>query len=123
MMNWLWKNVLRQLWLFVTMVFVVLFMSVFFTSAQTPQYPNPIVPKDLFELIDRVLNYSLLIVIPLAALAIIIVGVRFVLAAASGNPGKIQQAKDLLFWTVVGTAVVVGALVIANAVVNFVKTL
>ena len=63
------------------------------------------------------------IAIPFAVLAIIIAGFRFIVGGMKGNAGEIQKAKTLFFWTIIGTAIVVGAYVIAQVAVNFAKTL
>lgn len=114
----LWKK--GTLWLIG--VFVILGIA-WSAVVLAVEYPSPIPDLTFTELISRVLRYLLTIAIPLAALAIIIVGVRFVLAAASGNTAKVQQAKGILLWVVIGTAAAVGALVIADAVVKYITAL
>lgn len=54
--------------------------------------------------------------IPIVVLALVYTGFRFVLAR--GNPVKISEAKHLLLWTVIGSAVVLGAWTIATILTN-----
>jgi|GEM_PF-923533 len=54
--------------------------------------------------------------IPIVVLALVYTGFRFVLAR--GNPEKISEAKHLLLYTVIGSAVVLGAWTIATILTN-----
>jgi hypothetical protein len=54
--------------------------------------------------------------IPLVVLALIYTGFRFV--EARGNPEKITKAKHLLLYTLIGSAVVLGAWTIATILTN-----
>lgn len=54
--------------------------------------------------------------IPLVVLALVFTGFKFV--AARGNPDKISEAKQILLWTVIGTAVLLGAWTIATILSN-----
>lgn len=81
---------------------------------------NPIAPVSSFpQLIDRIASALRTIVMPLAIAAIIFVGFKFVSAAASGNQAELTKAKTMLWWVLIGTAIVIGASVLAQAVVNF----
>lgn len=91
-------------------------------SADILTYPNPIVANDFATLVGSIAEAVIEIGIPLAVLAIIFAGFRFVIASARGDEAGIRSAKTILWWTIVGTAVVVGAAAIAYAVVNFAKT-
>jgi hypothetical protein len=44
------------------------------------------------------------------------------LVMARGNPGEMTKAKDMLLATVIGGAILLGADIIANVVINTVKT-
>ena len=50
---------------------------------------------------------------------IIYSGFKFVMAR--GNPAELEKARDMLLFTVIGGAILLGADVIANVVVNTVK--
>jgi hypothetical protein len=57
--------------------------------------------------------------LPLAVFAIIFVGVQLVIAAASGNEGKLAQTKSWLWYVVIETAIIVPATILVNAAVRF----
>lgn len=91
-------------------------------SAEILTYPPPTEATDFPTLVENIAAAVIEIGIPFAVLAIIFAGFRFVIASARGDEAGIRSAKTILWWTVVGTAVVVGAAAIAYAVVNFAKT-
>ncbi len=94
-----------------------------YTFAQTT-FPNPLgQTKTVTGLIDAVSTAVIMIALPIAVIAIIIVGLRLLIAGASGETGKVTESKTLLWWVVIGTAIVVGSAAIAKAVVSFVETL
>lgn len=109
---WVWKNKLPA-WL----IFAILGIADF---AYALEITNPISPVSSFpQLIDRIASALRTIVMPLAIAAIIFVGFKFVNAAASGNQAELTKAKTMLWWVLIGTAIVIGASVLAQAVVNF----
>jgi hypothetical protein len=71
---------------------------------------------DLGTFLVSLLNQLSKIAAMLAVLMIIYSGLQFVLAR--GNEGKITKAKSQLLYVVIGTAIVLGADVIINIVVN-----
>ena len=68
---------------------------------------NPIDSNTFTQLIDRIIEFILFLAVPVLVIAIIWVGLLFVLA--QGNEGKLKTAKSNLFWTLVGAAVIIGA--------------
>lgn len=83
--------------------------------------PNPINACTFSDLVRDFTQIILEIGLPLAALFIILAGFQFV--TAQGNAEKIKKARQTLTWTIIGAAVIIGARVIAEAVVNFAKGL
>ena len=83
-------------------------------------YTNPIGGQnDSFtKLLDTVATAIIRVGTPLAAAAIIIIGIRFVIAAASGDQAGISKARTMLWYVLIGTAIIVGSSVIAKAVIN-----
>lgn len=73
------------------------------------------------DLIKNALEDVLKICIPVVALAIIYCGFLFVFAM--GNPEKLKKAKDALLYTVIGAAILLGALAIADIIVTTVQGL
>lgn len=47
----------------------------------------------------------------------------FLFVKARGNPTEITKARETLKWTVIGTAVLLGAYVIAQAIISFFQNL
>lgn len=77
---------------------------------------NPIagVADDIPQLITAILNFVLIIGVPIVALAIIYSGFLFV--TAQGNSEKLTVAKKTLLYTLVGAALLLGCLVITKAI-------
>jgi hypothetical protein len=64
--------------------------------------------------IETILNFVLIVGVPIVTLAIIYCGFLFV--EARGNAEKITKAKGALLYTVIGAALLLGSWVIANAI-------
>ena len=93
-------------------------------SAYALEIQNPIAPTSSFpQLIDRIAVALRTIVMPLAIAAIIFVGFKFVVGAAKGSDKDLTEAKKMLWWVLIGTAIIIGASILAQAVVNFASTL
>ena len=119
-LNWhfltMWKTRLRQTAAFVILLSVPV-LEVFAESHD--RIPNPITATNFPCLIKAITEAGVQIAVPLAVVAIIIAGVRFIFAGVRGSDAEITKAKTMLFWVVIGAAVVVGSFVIANAAVQF----
>lgn len=85
------------------------------------QVENPINAKEFSGVVLAFAKLLVQIGIPLATIFIVFAGFKFV--SSRGDPKGIEEAKKMLFWTLVGVAVIVGAYAIATAVVNFAKQL
>jgi hypothetical protein len=70
--------------------------------------------SDIPTFLESVLNFFLLIGIPIITLAIIYCGFLFV--TAQGNSEKLKKAKQALLYTIVGAALLLGSLVITRAI-------
>lgn len=82
---------------------------------------NPIRACSFADLIRDITQIILVVGLPLAALMIVLAGFQFVMA--QGNEEKIKKARQTFYWTIIGAAVIIGARVIAEAVVNFAENL
>jgi nitrate reductase gamma subunit len=82
--------------------------------------PNPINCEDFPCVVQALTAILVNIAIPLAAIFLIYGGFLFV--AARGDEQQLKSAKDIFWYTIIGTAIVVGAYAIASAVVFFAKT-
>ena len=108
---------------------IALFSGVFFAmialsaGVGAVTFDNPIKSKTLEELIVKLSEGLLKIVFVLAPVFIIISGFRFLIASSTGNQAGLTMEKKLFMWTLIGTAIIVGASVIATAIVNFAKGL
>ncbi|MBI1999462.1 MAG: hypothetical protein HYS74_02300 [Parcubacteria group bacterium] len=91
------------------------FPSLFAHAQSTRRLENPL--RDIGtvpQLVRAVLDVVVQIGAPIAAIFIIYSGFLFILAR--GNPTKLEKAKSALTWTVVGTAVLLGAWVLSQAI-------
>ncbi len=70
--------------------------------------------NDIPSLIEAILNFVLIVGIPIITLAIIYCGFLFV--TAQGNSEKLGKAKKALLYTLIGSALLLGSYVIANAI-------
>lgn len=78
---------------------------------------NPLGPgSNLGTFLENLIAIIVQAGIPLVVLALVYSGFRFVLA--QGNPEKLVEARKILLWTVVGTAILLGAWTIATIVSN-----
>lgn len=120
-MRYLWKKTLP----------IIIFSSMLggggFVLAQS-QYPNPIAisggaETSIPQLLAQLLGYLVALAIPLAALAVIVIGALYVIAAASGNPRQIETWKKGFFYVLTGAAVIIGAKFFAEAIIDFIRSL
>lgn len=102
-------------------IFAMLGLALF-SNAQTIEYQNPILAQDFPALITEIARAVVTIGVPIAVLALIFAGFKFV-QGALGDVKAIEEAKKVLLWTIAGVAVIVGAWAITYAVYNFARTL
>lgn len=82
---------------------------------------NPLKVDSFGELIKAISGIVLKVGSALTVLMIIWSGFLFV--SARGSEDQVKKARDTFKWTVIGAAVLLGAAVIAEAVVNFTQSL
>jgi heme/copper-type cytochrome/quinol oxidase subunit 2 len=70
---------------------------------------------DLIQAVIEILTYLFII---FAVLMFIYIGFQYVTNAAQGNAKKIEELHKQLMWLVIGVAVVIGARVIIQVVIN-----
>lgn len=75
---------------------------------------NPMDSQSFSELVESIAKLVAKIGIPVAALFIIYAGLLFV--TARGNEKQLEDAKKNFIWAMAGTAVLLGAWVIAKAI-------
>ena len=82
---------------------------------------NPIGTQTIEALIASVAGQLTQFALVLAVFAIVVVGFKLVFAAVNGDAAGITQARKMLWWVLLGTAIIVGAKLIALAVQNFLQ--
>ena len=87
----------------------------------SPAIKNPLNSETILDLLTALLNVIVQVGIPLIALAIVYSGFLFV--KAQGNDSQLSEAKKTLYWTIIGAAIVLGALVISQVIQTTVTSL
>lgn len=86
-------------------------------SAQEIEIENPLGEgSTLWTLISRIARFIRMISLAIAVVFFILSGYRFIFAA--GDPEKVQTAKKMVLWTIIGLMVVLAAEGIIDLVVN-----
>lgn len=110
--------------IFFFVILAVALILPFLTLAQNTTIPNPLgKTQDFPTLIKNIARAIMIIVLPLSVIGFIWAGFQYVVASASGAPEKAKKAKSTLMYVIIGTVLIVGASVLARAIVNFVKNL
>jgi hypothetical protein len=89
------------------------------TSSDTPRtftLSNPLKVDSISGLVQNFVEIFSYVVIIIAVLLLVWVGLQFILAR--GDASKMKELKEWLFWIVIGVAVVIGARVIVEVVIN-----
>ena len=83
--------------------------------------PNPLCSQSFTDLITNIAEIVAKIGLPIAAIAIIYAGFLFV--TAGGSEDKLKKAKTTFLWSIIGTALLLGAWAISEAIQSFITTL
>ena len=81
---------------------------------------NPLKSDSVTGILESILD--LVAVVGSIVVVFFIIWSGYKLVMARGNPGEMTKAKDMLLATVIGGAILLGADIIANVVINTVKT-
>ncbi len=100
---------------FAILVLVALLMTYADAMAQAPQFRFPIA-EDTGKILLGIANFIGRLGIPVVTFFFILSGFLFV--TAQGNAEKLKKARLVFIWTLVGTAIIVGAQPIAKMVIN-----
>lgn len=87
-------------------------------ASQTFTIANPLKATSIGEVVLDFIQIFSYVVILLAVLCLIWVGFQYIMASAQGNSDKIKELHGYLLWIVIGIAVVIGARVIVQVVLN-----
>ena len=80
---------------------------------------NPIGSGNLSDFVQKITTAALKIGVPIAAIFIIWAGLKFVMAR--GNETEITKAKGIFWWTLVGTAVLLAANLLASVLTTVIR--
>jgi len=67
--------------------------------------PNPLEYETLQELVDKLIDFIFAVAIAITPLVLIYAG--FLFLTAGGDPQKVNQAKSLIFWALIGLTIVI----------------
>ncbi len=98
---------------------LLIFPTLSARAGSSSEFSNPMVSKNITELVEAIADIIFKIGIPVATVFIIYSGLMFV--TARGSEEQLKKAKSTFMWTVLGTAVLLGAKVIALAIKETVK--
>lgn len=87
-------------------------------SGSTFAITNPLNANSIGEVVLSFIQIFSYVVILLAVLCLIYVGFQYILASAQGDSGKIKELHGYLLYIVIGIAIVIGARVIVEVVIN-----
>ena len=91
--------------IFIALIFFTLFLTASPVFAQGGVViENPLSSNTLEELIDNILNFIFWVATALAPLMIVIAGFYFI--TSGGDPAKIQAAKNIILYTVIGYSII-----------------
>ena len=86
------------------------------TTASTFSIKNPINISSVGGLVGKFVEIFSYIAIIVAVLAIVWVGFQFILA--QGKPDRMNELKTQLVWIIIGIAVIIGARIMVDIVIN-----
>lgn len=110
-----WKNGLRLI-----SSFAILSIE---AEVFAQQIDNPLGVTSFPELIQKITQALIPVAFTVAVVTIIIAGLRFVIAGSRGDEAELKKAREIFWWTLIGTGIVVGSYALASAVYNFFKGL
>lgn len=109
------KNLLKtKIVLLTVLVFSLLLISI--SSAidiQNPLGEN----SDIYTLVMKILNFLIILAIPLSAILIVYAGLLYITSA--GNAEKIKTAQKTLIWALIGFAIVLIAKAVPAIIQEF----
>jgi hypothetical protein len=99
----------------------------FFIFAQTPPVgerldvglKNPLNATSVAEVMKSF--FDILVELGAVAVVLAIIYAGFLFVVARGNPDELNKAKTTLFWTILGSLVLLGAQIIASVIENTLK--
>lgn len=99
----------------------LLFIAASSYGASPGDFEDPTTSENFATILTGIANFVIRVGIPVLTFFIVWTGVKFVLA--QGNEEKLTEARTMLYWVLLGGAIVMGAGVLAQIVINFALTL
>ncbi len=90
-------------------------------SQQTFTLQNPLKVDSVGGLVKSAVEIFSYVVILIAVLMFIYVGFMYIMYAAQGNAAKIAEQHKRLMWLAIGVAVVIGARVMVEVIINTIE--
>lgn len=81
--------------------------------------PNPIEAETITELIKDIADLIFWVAVAVVPLMVIISGIMFIFTG--GEPNKVSQARNLLFWAGIGLAILLLARAISAVIETFIE--
>ncbi|KKR09953.1 MAG: hypothetical protein UT37_C0007G0004 [Parcubacteria group bacterium GW2011_GWA2_39_18] len=85
--------------------------------ADTTTIENPLTSSNIEEVVDRVVNFLILVFIPIAVIMILYSALMFI--TAGGDEARVKKAKQILTWAIVGIAILLVAKSTAVVIKDF----
>ena len=82
-------------------------------------FPNPLAAEDFNELLETIQTWLIYLALPIAVIVIVISGIMMM--ASRGDLGQFTKAKKMLWWAMVGLAVILigeGFLYLIESIIN-----
>ena len=70
--------------------------------------------QNINQFVKGIIGLALQVGVPIAAIMVMYSGFKFV--TARGNPGEIEKAKEMFFYTIIGAFILLGAFVIRDVI-------
>ena len=102
-------------------VFITSFLFIIIPIISFAQLVDPLGNKSITDIVAKLMDIVVKVGSVVAVLAFIYVGYLFV--EARGNTGKLDKAKENLWYTVIGVAILLGASIIANTITTTVTSI
>jgi hypothetical protein len=118
-------QIYRQLFMRTLPAVTILLPTILYAAAPTNYYENPldagIAVTNIPELLLALVDFVLLIGVPIIVMCIIYSGFLFV--TGGDSEAKVQKARFVFMWTVIGALVLLGAKGIAMAIESTILSL
>ena len=95
-------------------LFISLFVAFTASASSVISLPNPLTSKTFEELINTLINWLVVISLPIVTLLIVYAGVVFLVSGVS--PDQQRQAKNIIIYALVGLAIIILAKALAAVV-------